>query len=95
MRAAGQTFTSANPESVALGYCDGLTELATALNRAPALTAVGLAQGAETIGRSLPSALTGGLDIAPGHHDAAGAFYANVYNNSCRCFQYRGARQLV
>lgn len=95
MNAAGQTFTSANPESVALGYCDGLTELATALNRASALTAIGLAQGAETIGRSLPSALTGGLDIAPGHHDAAGAFYANVYNDSCRCFQYRGARQLV
>jgi hypothetical protein len=95
MKAAGQTFTSANPESVALGYCDGLTELATALNRAPSLTALGLAQGAETIGRSLPSALTAGLDIAPGHHDAAGAFYANVYDNGCGCFQYRGARQLV
>jgi hypothetical protein len=95
MKAAGQTFTSANPESVALGYCDGLTELASALNRAPALTAIGLAQGAESIGRSLPSALTAGLDIAPGHHDAAGGFYANVYDNGCGCFQYRGARQLI
>jgi hypothetical protein len=95
MKAAGQTFTSANPESVALGYCDGLTQLATALNRAPTLTAVGLAQGAESIGRSLASALTAGLDIAPGHHDAPGAFYANVYVDSCGCFKYRGARQLV
>lgn len=91
----GQTFSSANPESVALGYCDGLTELATALARAPSLTAVGLAQGAETIGRSLASALTVGLDIAPGHHDAAGAFYANVYDNGCGCFAYRGSRQLI
>jgi hypothetical protein len=95
MKAGGQTFSSANPESVALGYCDGLVELATALNNAPNLTAPGLAQGAERIGRSLPSALTAGTDIAPGHHDAPGAFYANVYSDACGCFQYRGPRQLI
>ena len=95
MNAGGQRFGSANPESVALGYCDAFTELATALSKAPTLTALGLAQGAEKIGRSLPSAATAGLDIAPRHHDAAGAFYANVYDSSCSCFQYRGARQLI
>lgn len=95
MNAGGQHFNSANPESVALGYCDGFTEIATALNKAPNLTDVGLAQGAEKIGRSMSSAVTAGLDIAPGHHDAAGAYYANVYSNGCGCFSYRGGRQLI
>jgi hypothetical protein len=95
MRAGGQTFSNSNGESYALGYCDVLAVLAAALDRAPSLTALGLAQGAERIGRSLPSALTVGLDVAPGHHDAAGAFYANVYDDSCGCLHYRGARQLI
>ena len=95
MKAGGQTFSDANAESHALGYCDIVTLIATALNRAPVLTAAGLAQGAETLGRSMASAVTPGLNIAPGHHDAAGAFYANVYNGSCGCFTYRGARELV
>lgn len=95
MKAGGQTFSDANAESHALGYCDIVTVIATALNRAPTLTATGFAQGAETIGRSMPSALTPGITIASGHHDGAGAFYANVYDGACGCFQYRGARQPV
>lgn len=95
MKAGGQSFSDANAEAHALGYCDTVTLLATALERAPTLTATGLAQGAETIGRSMASAVTPGLDIAPGHHDAAGAFYTTVYDDRCGCFAYRGARQLV
>jgi len=95
MKAGGQTFTNANAEAYALGYCDALTVIARALDAAPTMTANGLAQGAESIGRSMMSALTVGLDLGPGHHDAAGAFYADVYDNSCTCFTYRGARQLV
>jgi hypothetical protein len=95
MQAGHQSLDNANAAVFALGYCDSLTLLATALNRAPHLTAAGLAQGAETIGRSMPSAATAGLNIAPGHHDAAGAFYANVFDDRCSCFAYRGARQLI
>ena len=95
MKAGGQSFSDANAESHALGYCDIVTLIATALMKAPSLTAIGLAQGAETIGRSMASALTPGLNVAPGHHDGAGAFYANVYDGACGCFKYRGARQLV
>jgi ABC-type branched-subunit amino acid transport system substrate-binding protein len=95
MKNGGQTFSNANAEGYALGYCDALAVLANALNNAPYLNAAGLAQGAEKIGRSLPSALTVGLDIGPGRHDAVGAFYSNVYNSGCSCFGYRGARQLI
>ncbi|HET6909877.1 MAG TPA: hypothetical protein VFH54_11105 [Mycobacteriales bacterium] len=95
MKAGGQTFTNANAEAYALGYCDALAVMARALDAAPALTASGLAQGAEKIGKSLMSALTVGLDLGPGRHDAAGAFYADVYDNGCTCFTYRGARQII
>jgi len=95
MAAGNQSLDNANAAVFALGYCDSLTLLARALDRAPSLTAVGFAQGAEALGRSLPSAVTAGLDVAPGHHDAAGAFYANVYDDACGCFTYRGPRQLI
>jgi hypothetical protein len=95
MKAGGQSPDNANAAVFALGYCDSLSLLVRALDHAPQLTAAGLARGAETIGRSMPSAVTVGLNIARGHHDAAGAFYANVFDDACGCFTYRGARQLI
>jgi len=95
MKAGGQSFSNANAEAYALGYCDALMVMAKALAAAPSLTARGLAVGAERLARSIPSALTVGLDVAAGHHDAAGAFYADVYENGCTRFAYRGARQLI
>jgi NO-binding membrane sensor protein with MHYT domain len=95
MKANGLTFSNANAESFALGYCDVFNVLVQALANVPSLTARGLAQGAERIGRSLPSALMLGLNVAAGHHDGAGAFYADAYQDSCSCFGYKGPLQLI
>jgi hypothetical protein len=94
MRAAGQTFSDANSEAVALGYCDKLTFLQAAVKLAGALTSGAYLSAIDRLG-SFTTARGLGSTFGPGRHDGGNAFRDMLFDTGCGCVAYSGPTRTV
>jgi hypothetical protein len=94
MRAAGQTFSDANSEAVALGYCDKLTFLQSAVKLAGAVTSAAYLSAIDRLG-SFTTARGLGSHFGPGQHDGGQGFRDMLFDTACTCVGYTGPTRLV
>jgi ABC-type branched-subunit amino acid transport system substrate-binding protein len=71
-----------------IAYCEGLFLLKDALDRTTDHTASGLRKAVEALGSSWKDPRTFQSVWGPGRHDAAAAYGAAYYDESCSCFKY-------
>jgi hypothetical protein len=93
-RRTGQTYTSTNAASIALIECDSFFLFATALAKAPALTAQGLVAGMESLGGSYTSALLPASFLSPQQHDNGVRAWDQNWVADCTCVRYTAQRSV-
>lgn len=94
LRAAGQTFSDANAEAVALGYCDKLLFLAAVVEGAGALTTSAYLRAVDALG-SFRTARGLGSVFRSGQHDGGNVARDFVFDGGCGCVAYRGSARSV
>ena len=94
LRAAGQTFTDANAEAVALGYCDKLSFLQAAVRLGGSLSAAASLSAVDRLG-SFATARGLGSHFAPGRHDGGNDYRDMLFDTACSCVGYAGPARTV
>jgi ABC-type branched-subunit amino acid transport system substrate-binding protein len=90
-----QAFSDSNAEAVALGYCDKGYFLRKVLTLAGSPTWTAYLNALDRLDSAFAPARGLGSKFAPGWHDGGAAYYDYVFNQSCGCMGYRGARHAV
>ncbi len=92
----GQTYTSTNAATLALGYCDSLYLIRDAINaiRGP-ITRTSFRLSVEAMGAHHVFATNPGTYLGPSaHHAAINAGYDMVFDSGCPCVRYVGAHTM-
>jgi hypothetical protein len=87
MRERGVNMDSDTTAFLALFVCDTLLFAKHALDRAPQLTARGIASGIDGAGQTYASPLTWGTDLGA-HRDGARLYRSSKWDAACGCFAY-------
>ncbi|MFN2537429.1 MAG: hypothetical protein ABR549_04655 [Mycobacteriales bacterium] len=93
-RRTGQTYTSVNAATIALGDCDGMFLFQRAIGLATSLTPAGLLAGVERLGDSFVSPLLGPTYLSPRQHDTAVRAWDTTWVGSCTCIKYSVERRV-
>lgn len=88
-RRTGQTFTSTNAASFALGYCDQVLLVAQVLRGTTRLTSDGLMAGIDVLGDRFASAAIPKTFFSPQRHAPAERGWDLFWDTSCTCARYR------
>jgi ABC-type branched-subunit amino acid transport system substrate-binding protein len=91
----GQTYTSTNAASIALGYCDQLYAVADAVKRAGSV--INLQTGVtaiERLGSRFDSALLPSTYFSSSRHDAAETGFDMLWDSGCTCVKYVGRHRI-
>ncbi|HVE98320.1 MAG TPA: hypothetical protein VNA12_03990 [Mycobacteriales bacterium] len=92
----GETYTSTNAASIALGQCDELNLLAYVVNRIPgSITFSSARQVMGTIGSSFPTASLPRMVLGPGRQDGAELGWDMYWDTPCECVRYVGAARPI
>lgn len=94
MRAGSQSFSDANSEAVALGYCDKLRFLANSMTVAGTLTPAAYLSAIDRVG-AFETARGLGSYFASGRHNGGSAFQDMVFSSGCSCVAYAGSVRSV
>lgn len=73
-----------------MAMCTEILFLKSALDKAPAVTPVGLQRGVESLGSALGSAGNWSTFFGPGRHDGVAQARAVVYEQACDCLKHTG-----
>jgi hypothetical protein len=93
-KAHGISYTDANAESIALGYCNKLYLLRQTVNTTPTLiNATTFVAAIDRIGGSFFAAGGLGTYLGPGRHDGAAKYYYWRWFDDCGCLHYDGPRR--
>jgi hypothetical protein len=95
MTARHQTFSDSNAEAVALGYCDKGYFLRQVLTEAGSPTWTAYLNALDRLGSAFAPARGLASRFAAGWHDGGAAYFDYVFNASCGCMAYHGARHAL
>jgi hypothetical protein len=87
-RRTGQTYTSTNAATIALGDCDGMFLFQQAMRSAAAVTPAGLLHAIDGLGRAYTSPTVGPTRFSAGQHDDAERAWDLNWVQSCTCVRY-------
>jgi hypothetical protein len=93
-RRTGQTYTSTNAATIALGDCDSAFLFKKGMELAPALTPAGLLAGLQKIGSSYTSPTVGPTFLSARQHDTAVRSWDLNWIPSCSCVRYTAERRV-
>jgi len=91
-RRTGQTYTSTNAATIALGDCDSVFIFQKAMSLATALSPNGLLAGFDKIGSSYVSPTVGPTFVSARQHDTAVRAWDLNWVPSCTCVRYSDQR---
>jgi hypothetical protein len=93
-RRTGQTYSSSNAATIALGDCDGIFLFQKGLAAAPSLSPAGLLAGIDSHGSSYESPVVGPTYVSPRQHDTAVRAWDLNWVQSCTCVRYTAERRV-
>ena len=93
-RRTGQTYTSTNAASLALGQCDQVFAFTQAMAKAPSLSPAGLIAGLESLGSSFVSAILPAAFLSAAQHDDGVRAFDLNWVAGCTCVRYTSPRNV-
>ncbi len=93
-RRTGQTYSSSNAATIALGDCDGMFLFQQGMAAATSLSPAGLIAGIETLGGAYDSPVVGPTYMSSRQHDTAVRAWDLNWVSSCSCVRYSGERRV-
>jgi hypothetical protein len=80
-----------NDEAIAGAACDAVFLMQRVINSSSLITATNFVNSVERLGTGMPSAIVYGTKLFPGRRDGGNMVRTEIYLQSCRCLQYKGA----